>query len=180
MQNLNIKPPIYDPEAVQPMRDELTYVGFEELSTPDKVEEVFSKNDDKVTLLMINSVCGCAAGSARPGVTHSVMHNKIPDRLVTVFAGQDRDATEFVRENYLKDIPPSSPFVAMFKNDEPIAVLPRHHIEGRTPQEVAEALIDAFEKHCTKEGPAISEEAYGKLVHARACGSTIPKNEEAN
>lgn len=178
MENINLKPPMYDPEAVQPMRDELTYVGFEELTTPDKVKEAFSQNDDKVTLLMINSVCGCAAGSARPGVTHSVMHNKIPDRLVTVFAGQDRDAVDYVRENYLKDVPPSSPFVALFKNDEPLAILPRHHIEGRTPQEIAEALTGAFDKHCTKEGPIISEEAYGKLVHARACGSKIPLNEE--
>lgn len=180
MQSINLKPPIYDPEAVQPMRDELTYVGFEELTDPQKVEEVFSLKDDKVTLLMINSVCGCAAGSARPGVTHSVMHSKIPDRLVTVFAGQDRDATDYVRENYLKDIPPSSPFVAMFKNGEPVAVMPRHHIEGRSPQEVADSLIDAFDEHCTKEGPAISEDDYGKLVHARACGSTIPRNENMN
>lgn len=180
MHNINLKPPMYDPEAVQPMRDELIYVGFQELTTPEKVEEVFSKNDDKITLLMINSVCGCAAGSARPGVTHSVMHDKIPDRLVTVFAGQDRDSTEYVRERYLKDMPPSSPFVAMFKNGEPLAVLPRHHIEGRTPQEVAEALMDVYDKHCSKQGPAISEEAYGKLVHARACGSTIPLNPDAN
>lgn len=180
MQNINLKPPMYDPEAVQPMRDELTYVGFQELTDPQKVEEVFSLNDDKITLLMINSVCGCAAGSARPGVTHSVMHDKIPDRLVTVFAGQDRDATEYVREKYLANVPPSSPFVAMFKNGEPLAILPRHHIEGRTPQEVAEALMSAYDKHCTKEGPAISEETYGKLVHARACGSKIPRNENMN
>lgn len=180
MQNINIKPPIYDPEAVQPMRDELTYVGFQELTTPEKVEEVFSLNDDKITLLMINSVCGCAAGSARPGVTHSVMYDKIPDRLVTVFAGQDRDATDYVREKYLSNIPPSSPFVAMFKNGEPLVVVPRHHIEGRTPQELAEALMQAYDEHCTKEGPAISEDAYGKLVHARACGSTIPRNENLN
>ena len=180
MENINLKPPMYDPEAVQPMRDELTYVGFQELTDPQKVEDVFSLNDDKITLLMINSVCGCAAGSARPGVTHSVMHDKIPDRLVTVFAGQDRDATEYVREKYLKDIPPSSPFVALFKNGEPLAIIPRHHIEGRTPQEVAEALMGAYDKHCTKDGPAISEEEYGKLVHARACGSKIPRNENVN
>jgi len=177
MHNINVKPPIYDPEAVQPMRDELIYVGFQELTTPGKVEEVLSLNDDKLTWIMINSVCGCAAGSARPGVTHSVMHNKIPDRLVTVFAGQDRDATDYLREKYLTNIPPSSPFVALFKNGSPIAAMPRHHIEGRSAQEVAEALMEVFDEHCTKEGPAISEEAYGKLVHARACGSTIPLNE---
>ena len=176
---INLKSPLYDPEAVQPMRDELVYVGFEELKTPQEVQEAFSGNEDKITLLMINSVCGCAAGSARPGVTHSVMNSKIPDKLVTVFAGQDRDAVEYLRENYLKDVAPSSPFVAMFKGKEPIALMPRHHIEGRTPQEVAEALTEAFNKHCVKEGPAISEEAYGKLVHARACGSKIPRNPEA-
>jgi len=180
MQNINLKPPMYDPEAVQPMRDELTYVGFQELTDPQKVEDVFSLNDDKITLLMINSVCGCAAGSARPGVTHSVMHDKIPDRLVTVFAGQDRDATEYIREKYLKDIPPSSPFVAMFKNGDPLAIIPRHHIEGRSPQEVAEALMEAYNKHCSKKGPAIREEDYGKLVHARSCGSKIPRNENLN
>lgn len=176
MENLNIIPPMYDPEAVQPMRDELTYVGFEELTTPQKVDDVLSLKDDKISVLLINSVCGCAAGSARPGVTHSVMHDKIPDRLVTVFAGQDREATAYVREKYLQDIPPSSPFIAIFKNSEPLAVLPRHHIEGRTPQEIAEALMQAYDKFCTKVGPAISEEAYGKLVHARACGSKIPLN----
>lgn len=177
MFNINQKPPIYDPEAVQPMRDELLYMGFEELTTPEKVEEVIGSKNNETVFLVINSVCGCAAGSARPGACHAVQNELIPDRLVTVFAGQDRDSVDIVRQKYLSKVPPSSPFMALFKNGEPVFVMPRHHIEGRTPQEIADSLIDQFNEHCKKQGPAISEEAYGKLVHARACGSKIPLNQ---
>ena len=177
MFNINLKPPIYDPEAVQPMRDELVYVGFEELTTPQKLEDVLNQKDDKTILVMVNSVCGCAAGSARPGVTLALQNNIIPDKLATVFAGQDRDAVDLLREKYLADFPPSSPSVALIKNGEVLYMMPRHHIEGRTPEEIAADLRNAFEKNCTRQGPSISEEAYAKLVHARACGSRIPLNE---
>ncbi|MFA3782703.1 BrxA/BrxB family bacilliredoxin [Melioribacteraceae bacterium 4301-Me] len=174
MFNINLKPPIYDPEAVQPMRDELIYVGFEELLTPQRVEDVLSLKDDKTTLVMINSVCGCAAGSARPGVTLSLQHNVIPDRLVTVFAGQDRDAVDYLREKYLSAYPPSSPSLALIKNCEVIFMMPRYKFEGRYPEEISEDLRKIYDQHCGRKGPSISEEKYAKLVHAKACGSKIP------
>ena len=173
----NKRPPLYDPEAVQPMRDELLYVGFEELTTPEKVDELLSQKNDETVLALINSVCGCAAGSARPGATLALQNKVIPDRFVTVFAGQDRDAVDHLRQNYLGDFPPSSPSMALIKNGEVLFMLPRHHIEGRDAAQVAAILIDTFEKHCSKEGPSISPEDYKKLEHARACGSKIPLNE---
>ena len=180
MLEINVRPPMYDPEAVQPMRDELIYVGFEELTTPQKVDEVLSLKDDKTSIVFINSVCGCAAGSARPGVTLALQNNIIPDRAVTVFAGQDRDAVDQVRNNYLKGFPPSSPYMAIIKNGEIVFTMPRHHIEGRTAEEISEILISEFKNHCNAKGPSISQDAYSKLVHARACGSKIPLNEVKN
>jgi len=177
MLEINVRPPMYDPEAVQPMRDELLYVGFEELTTPKKVEDILSLKDDKTSFVVINSVCGCAAGSARPGATLALQNSVIPDRSVTVFAGQDRDAVDQVRNNYLKGFPPSSPSMAIIKNGEAVFMMPRHHIEGRTAEEISEILTAEFEKHCSAKGPSISPEAYSKLVHAKACGSKIPLNE---
>lgn len=176
MFNSNIKPPIYDPVAVQPMRDELIYVGFEELTTPQKVEEVLNQKNDETILVFINSVCGCAAGSARPGVTLALQNKIIPDRLVTVFAGQDRDAVDVVRNKYLTSFPPSSPSLALIKNGEILFMLPRHHIEGRTPEEIAGLLRQVFNDHCSKTGPSIPKDKYDMLVHAVMCGSKIPLN----
>lgn len=176
MFTINQKPPIYDPEAVQPMRDELIYVGFEEMHTPPSVEEILSQKNDQALLVMINSVCGCAAGSARPGVTLALQNKIIPDRMVTVFAGQDRDSVEHLREKYLGNFPPSSPSIALIKNGEVLFMMPRHHIEGRGPEEIAEDLKIVFEKFCSKEGPSISREKYDELIHAKMCGSKIPLN----
>lgn len=176
MFTINQKPPIYDPEAVQPMRDELIYVGFEEMLSPQSVEDVLSQKNDETIFVFINSVCGCAAGSARPGATLALQHNVIPDKLVTVFAGQDRDAIDSLREKFLADIPPSSPFMALFKNGELLFVMPRHKIEGRYADEIADDLKNVFEQHCKKSGPSISPERYAELVHAKACGSKIPLN----
>lgn len=176
MFTINQKPPIYDPEAVQPMRDELVYVGFEEMLTPQTVEETLSQKNDQTVLVMINSVCGCAAGSARPGVTLSLQHNVIPDKYVTVFAGQDRDAVDHFRGKFLPNFPPSSPSIALLKNGEVLFMMPRHHIEGRGPEEIAEDLKTVFEKFCTKQGPSISKEKYDELIHAKMCGSKIPMN----
>ncbi|MBU2505680.1 MAG: BrxA/BrxB family bacilliredoxin [Bacteroidetes bacterium] len=177
MFNLQSKPPIYDPEAVQPMRDELKFVGFEELLTPEKVEEVLSVKDDSTTLVVINSVCGCAAGSARPAATEAVQNDLIPDRITTVFAGQDRDAVDYFRSNYLAQYPPSSPSIALLKNGKVLHILPRHQIEGRTHEEIAAELKNVFSQFTSKKGPSISAEKYKELVHARACGSKIPLNE---
>jgi putative YphP/YqiW family bacilliredoxin len=176
MFTINQRQPIYDPEAVQPMRDELIYVGFKELTTPEKVEEKLSQKNDETFFVMINSVCGCAAGSARPGVTLALQHNIIPDNLVTVFAGQDRDAVDYLRQNYLSSFPPSSPSLALLKNGEVLFMMPRHHIEGKSGEEIAEDLKMVFDKFCNKQGPSISSEMYEKLIHAKACGSKIPLN----
>ena len=167
--------PTYDPEAVQPMRDELIAVGFDELITPEDVDTVLDHNDEETVLVLINSVCGCAAGSARPGVTLALQHNIIPDRLVTVFAGQDKTAVGHLREQYLNEFPPSSPFVALMKNGKVLFILHRHDIEGRSPQEIANRLTIVFEQECSRNGPSTSPDDYAKLVHAVACGSKIPK-----
>lgn len=177
MFNIQSRAPIYDPEAVQPMRDELLYVGFEELTTPEKVDEAL-ENRKGTTLVVINSVCGCAAGSARPGVTEALQNGIIPDNITTVFAGQDRDAVDHLRTKFLGEFPPSSPSMALFEDGIVKFMLPRHHIEGRTPDEIAETLTGVFNANCSKQGPSISKEKYEKLVHARACGSKIPLNEE--
>lgn len=176
MFNINQRQPIYDPEAVQPMRDELIYVGFEEMLTPQSVEETLSQKNDQTVFVMINSVCGCAAGSARPAVTMALQNNIIPDKLVTVFAGQDRDAVDYLRNKFLSNFPPSSPSMALLKNGEVLFMMPRHHIEGRSPEEIAEDLKFVFEKFCSKQGPSIPKEKYDELIHAKMCGSKIPLN----
>jgi len=176
MLDINQKPPLYDPAAVQPMRDELTYAGFEELTTPQIVDDALTKNPDETVLVVINSVCGCAAGSARPGATLALQNKIIPDRITTVFAGQDRDAVDHFRNKYLSNIPPSSPSMALMKGGEPIFFLPRHNIEGRSSEDISSLLSQVFEEHCSNEGPSISKEEYEKLVHAKMCGSKIPKN----
>ena len=132
--------PMYDPQAVQPMRDELVYVGFEELTTPEAVDEKLSKENNETNFVFINSVCGCAAGSARPGISMALQGSKIPNNIVTVFAGQDKAAVDTVRSKYLSQFPPSSPSAALIKNGEVIFMLPRHHIEGRTPEQISEIL----------------------------------------
>lgn len=165
--------PMYDPNAVQPMRDELTYVGFEELTTPESVDSQLN-NHQGTTLVMINSVCGCAAGSARPGVAEALQGSVIPDKLVTVFAGQDRAATEKAR-NYIVGFPPSSPSAALFKDGKVVFMMERWMIEGCHPKQIADILQQEFAKHCSKSGPSIPKEAYDQLVHAKTCGSKIPK-----
>lgn len=178
MFEINMQAPMYDPRAVQPMRDELLYVGFEELKKPEEVDVALSKNNDETTFVFINSVCGCAAGSARPGISLALQNNVIPDNITTVFAGQDKEAVEIVRTKYLANFPPSSPSAALIKNGEVVFMLPRHNIEGKTAEQVGELLQQVFVENCTKEGPSISKEKYDKLVHAKMCGSKIPLNEE--
>ena len=177
MFTINQKPPIYDPEAVQPMRDELIFVGFEETVTPQKVDDILAQKNDETVLVFINSVCGCAAGSARPAVTLALQHKIIPDKLISVFAGQDREAVDYLREKYLSNIPPSSPFMALFRNGELLYAMPRYKIEGRYAEDISMELAQIFDKFCQKAGPSITAEQYAKLVHARTCGSKIPLNE---
>lgn len=173
----NIKrQPIYDEDAVQPMRDELIYSGFQELRTPEQVDSALLNKNNETILVMINSVCGCAAGSARPGVIKALQHTTIPDKLVTVFAGQDRDAVDRVRE-LMPGVPPSSPFVAIFKNGAPIHIVQRLDIEGYSASHIAGRLVAAFDQFCSAKGPSISQEAYEKLIYIKSCGSKIPLNQ---
>lgn len=164
---------MYDQDAVQPMRDELIAVGFEELLTVKDVEESLLVNNDKTALVMINSVCGCAAGSARPGVSLSLQHNKIPDKLFAVFAGQERDAVDRVRQ-LITNYPPSSPSVAIFKNGKLIYFIPRLEIEGYGPEHIANELKAVFDELCSKQGPSVSPEHFANVMHAKSCGSKIP------
>lgn len=174
MFEINMNSPMYDPRSVQPMRDELTFVGFQELTSPELVDNALSKQNDETTFVFINSVCGCAAGSARPGVSMALQGNIIPDNIVTVFAGQDKAAVDTVRSKYLSKFPPSSPSAALIKNGEVLFMLPRHHIEGRTPEEIGGILSQVFAENCSKKGPSIPKEKYDELIHAKMCGSKIP------
>src|SRR4030066_1181608 len=117
MFNIISRSPMYDQDAVQPMRDELIAVGFKELLTVKDVDEALLVNDNKTTLVMINSVCGCAAGSARPGISLALQHTTIPDKLYTGFAGMEREAVDRIRQ-YITNFPSSSPSIALFKNGE--------------------------------------------------------------
>lgn len=137
----------YDPQMVQPMREELTTLGFEELLTPDAVDEVLGS--DGVVLVVVNSVCGCAAGKARPGVRLAVQHDKVPDKLTTVFAGMEIEATERAR-SYFTGYPPSSPQIGLLKDGKLVYLMERHDIEGREANEIAAKLVDAFDQYCGK------------------------------
>ena len=173
-ENLSVKRgPMYDPEAVQPMRDELTFVGFEELRTPEDVDRAV-KETDGVLFVVVNSVCGCAAGSARPAATLALQHSVIPDRMVTVFAGQERDATDRMR-SYFSDHAPSSPSMAILRDGKLEFMIQRHDIEGRSAEEIAEDLRDMFDALCSRSGPSVPEDTYAELEHARTCGSKIPR-----
>jgi putative YphP/YqiW family bacilliredoxin len=137
---------MYPEEIVLPMKEELTEHGFTELLTANEVEDQLSKQG--TTLVMINSVCGCSAGSARPGVILAVLNSdKKPDHLATSFAGFDIEAVRKLREHLLP-YPPSSPAIALFKNGELVHFIERHQIEGRPAQMIASNLINAFEQHC--------------------------------
>jgi putative YphP/YqiW family bacilliredoxin len=137
---------MYDSNIVAPMRAELTTAGFTELRSSAEVDQLFSSKPETL-LLVINSVCGCAAGAARPGVRKSLQSDKRPSKLATVFAGQDKDATDRAR-NYIKGYPPSSPAVALFKDGDLVFMLPRHEIEGASVEQIAEKLSGAYERFC--------------------------------
>jgi putative YphP/YqiW family bacilliredoxin len=165
--------PMYDQHAVQPMRDALIAVGFSELLTPKDVEEAIDIEDNKTALVVINSVCGCAAGSARPGISLALQNEIIPDKLYTGFAGQERDAVNRIRLQ-LDGFPPSSPSIALFKDGKVLHFMQRHQIEGRTATEIANDWKEIFNQHCSNKGPSISPEQFAEVNHAVACGSKIP------
>ncbi len=137
---------MYPPHLVAPMAKDLTDAGFESLTTPAEVDAVLDAPEG-TTLLVVNSVCGCAAANARPGAKIALDNDKRPDKLVTVFAGVDRDATERARE-FLLPYPPSSPSIALFKDGQLVHFLERHHIEGRSAYIIAENLKMAFDRFC--------------------------------
>ncbi|MFQ5636882.1 MAG: BrxA/BrxB family bacilliredoxin [bacterium] len=140
---------MYDPFMVQPMRDELTGIGFTELKTSEEVDRAM-QHQKGTALLVVNSVCGCAAGQARPGVGLALTNQVVPDNLFTVFAGQDPEATNQAR-SYMQGFPPSSPSMALFKDGELVYMLQRYEIEGAGAQDVATNLIAAFEKFCNSK-----------------------------
>lgn len=133
----------YDPMFTQPMREELLNAGIEELRTPQDVDAAMARPG--LTMVVVNSVCGCAAGGARPGICMALEHETKPDHSVSVFAGQDIEATERAR-SYFTGVPPSSPSIALMRDGELVAFMPRHHIEGRMPEQIAEALTTAFDE----------------------------------
>ena len=136
---------MYPEELIAPMRAELANNGYTETKTPDEVTAAI--NADGTTFIVVNSVCGCAAGSARPAAMAAAKSSIKPDRMITVFAGNDVDAVNQARKHMLP-FPPSSPAMALFKNGELVHMVERHHIEGRTAEMITGNLLGAFEEHC--------------------------------
>lgn len=167
--------PVYDPEAVRPMWEELVQVGIKSLTIANEVEEFIARKTG-TTLIVINSVCGCAAGNARPGVMLALQNSTIPDHLCTVFAGMDHDAVEKAR-SYMS-VAPSSPCIAIFRDGSMIFVLQRHQIEQLSAKDVADNLIAAFNSHCSAKGPSCSPDEYRRIVPVDECGSNIPRYED--
>jgi putative YphP/YqiW family bacilliredoxin len=144
--------PMYDERMVAPMREELTRLGVEEMRTPEEVDAKL-KDSKGTALVVVNSVCGCAARNARPAVARALQHPVKPEQLTTVFAGQDPAATQRAR-SYFIGYPPSSPQIGLLKDGKLVFMLERHNIEGRTANEIAEDLTAAFDKYCPNPATA--------------------------
>jgi putative YphP/YqiW family bacilliredoxin len=164
--------PIYDPEAVAPLWQELAAVGVEPLTSPEQVDEVLGASSGTV-FVIVNSICGCAAGQARPGAMLALQNRVIPDRYVTVFAGVDRDAVNRARE-HMSAYPPSSPSMGLFKDGKQVFMLQRSDLQQMSEHEVASALTKAFDEHCARTGPSVDPETFRKIQPHQACGSQIP------
>jgi len=152
--------PTYAAEVAQPFRDELTEINFKEMLTPADVDAALDKQDDKVRLVVLNSVCGCAARGARPGAIFSLLNGVVPDEYYTVFAGMEKDAVDQFRTKYLVGLTPSSPNIALFKNGELVHIHQRYQIEGKSAGQIAQELAQAYDKVCTKK---YSEEELSNL-----------------
>src|SRR5206468_8783062 len=137
----------YPEILIKPMREDLTRFGVEETRTPEELDEVI-RNTKGTVMIVVNSVCGCAAGLARPAIGMALRHSARPDKVVTVFAGADIEATERARNNYFKGYFPSSPSVGILQDGRIVYMLERHQIEGRDPQAIARDLTDAFDRVC--------------------------------
>ena len=144
--DFQFKPMRYPEELIRPMREELTRLGIRETRTPEDVDSAI-RDSKGTTMVVVNSVCGCAAGKARPGVALALSHPVRPEHAITVFAGADVEATERARE-YFTGYTPSSPSIALMRDGEIVYMLERHQIEGREAEEVARALTDAFDRLC--------------------------------
>ena len=142
----------YSEILIKPMREDLTRLGVEETRTPEQVEDAIT-NTKGTLLVVVNSVCGCAAGKARPGVAMALQNEIRPDRSITVFAGADIEATARARAHFAP-YPPSSPQIALFKDGQLVYMLERHQVEGRGPEQIAHELTQAFERHCTSTDAA--------------------------
>ena len=152
--------PTYAAEVAQPFRDELTEINFKEMLTPSDVDAALNKQDDKVILVVLNSVCGCAARGARPGAIFSLLNDVVPDEYYTVFAGMEKEAVDHFRTKYLLGLTPSSPNIALFKNGELVHIHQRHQIEGKGAGQIAQELAEAYDKVSTKK---YSEEELNNL-----------------
>lgn len=150
---------LYDLETVRPMWEELQNIGIRSVKTADEVDKAMKSKG--TTLMVINSVCGCAAGHARPGIALALQHKRIPDHLITVFAGVDREATQRARE-YMPDTSPSSPSVALFRDGKLAYVLQRNQIEVIDAGSVARNLIRVFDYYCSAGGPSVPKETFEK------------------
>ena len=142
---------MYDEMIVAPMRQELTKLGIEEARTSADVDAVLGQKEGTV-LVVVNSVCGCAAGMARPAVAMALESETLPDKMITVFAGNDREATQRARE-YFAGFRPSSPAIALMKDGQVVKMLERYQIEGRHAHDIAAELVSAFKEHCSKPVP---------------------------
>ncbi len=144
----------YPEIMIRPMREELTRLGVEELKTPEQVDAAL-KDAQGTVMVVVNSICGCAAGKARPGIAMALQHEVRPDRVTTVFAGADIEATDRAR-SYIKGYQPSSPSIALFKNGELVYMMERSQIEGRMAPQIAQELTSAFERYCNASAAAAS------------------------
>ncbi len=147
---MNNSAPAYAAEVAQPFRDELTEINFKEMLTPADVDAALNKQDDKVALVVLNSVCGCAARGARPGAIFSLLNDAVPDEYYTVFAGMEKEAVDHFRTKYLQGLSPSSPNIALFKNGELVHIHQRYQIEGKSAGQIAQELANEYDKLCNK------------------------------
>lgn len=148
---MNNSAPGYPDAVAQPFRDELTGVNFKELLTPAEVDAALNKQDDKTILVVLNSVCGCAARSARPGTILSMLNELVPDEYVTLFAGMEKEAVEHFRVKYLQGTTPSSPNIALFRNGQLLQILQRYQVEGKTAGQIAQELTGLYDRVCSKK-----------------------------